>query len=312
MEPPVLTPPQHSVFPRASTAPSSVPPFVPPSSVADESTTGREQGPIVDTATTAATSGAATDLFRALGDSSMPPLILPLPPRAPQLRRLDTSAVDAIQSVVAAATWLHPSYAAGVNEALGMTLPAICAKAAAEEASHGRQLRQLDAELAAEKDAIEAHVRAFGSTLATRYDVIARGTERRAARQAEVDNVVAYLVRLFQLHEALDERERRLQAAVIAEETGSTASDHADRVHADEMALRDLVAEGERLVDTCPICHERMGGGPAGAASRIRCHHRFHVHCLAGWAESCVASERTPSCPLCRGPLGPPAVSAGT
>lgn len=311
-EQPVPQPPSQPVSLPASIEPSSVPLSVPPSSGADGSVAGHAQGPNVVAAAATAMAATAADLYGAQGAPSMPPLLLPLPPRAPQLRQLDTSAVDVIGCAAAAATWVHAPFAADVDEALHVTFPAICAQAATDEASHGEHLRQLDEELVREKNAIEAHVHAFGSALATRYEMIALETERRAAQQAEVDKVVAYLVRLLELNASLDLHQRRLHAAVAAEEAGTTASDHADRVRADEMALRGLVAERERLGDTCPICHDLLGVGSAGEVARLRCRHRFHAHCLADWAESCTANRRTPSCPLCRGPLASPTATAGT
>lgn len=157
-----------------------------------------------------------------------------------------------------------------------------------------------------------ACVRAFWDVLDARHEVLLRGAEHRAARQAEVDNVAAYLARLLELSISLSATERRLRSAAAAERRGATPADHEARVRADAAALVGLVSEQERLADTCPICYDLLGGDSPAAEvrPRIRCGHRFHAHCLAGWKESCHAGGRTPSCPLCRGPLTSPTATA--
>lgn len=202
--------------------------------------------------------------------------------------------------------------AADFREALYETYPRIRTQAAADEASLSRRLRRHDVELAAEKRAIEMHVRAFWDVLDARHEVLLRGAEHRAARQAEVDNVAAYLARLLELSISLSATERRLRSAAAAERRGATPADHEARVRADAAALVGLVSEQERLADTCPICYDLLGGDSPAAEvrPRIRCGHRFHAHCLAGWKESCHAGGRTPSCPLCRGPLTSPTATA--
>lgn len=143
--------------------------------------------------------------------------------------------------------------AADFREALYETYPRIRTQAAADEASLSRRLRRLDVELAAEKRAIEMHVRAFWDVLDARHEVLLRGAEHRAARQAEVDNVAAYLARLLELSISL-------RSAAAAERRGATPADHEARVRADAAALVGLVSEQERLADACPICYDLLGG----------------------------------------------------
>ncbi|KAK1858573.1 hypothetical protein I4F81_001174 [Pyropia yezoensis] len=100
-------------------------------------------------------------------------------------------------------------------------------------------------------------------------DVLLRGAEHRAARQAEVDNVAAYLARLLELSISLSATERRLRSAAAAERRGATPADHEARVRADAAALVGLVSEQERLADTCPICYDLLGGdSPAAEGGR--------------------------------------------
>lgn len=257
------------------------------------------------------------------------PLSLPLPPPPRPLRPLDTSAVDAIRRAAADTPWVvsrpHATQqvrsdragaadvAADFFRALADTYPSICARATADEASHVRRLRQLDATLAEEKRIIEAHVAAFWRTLDARHEVMVDGAARRATRQAEMDNVAAYLEQLLRVNATFTATEGRLRDAADAEVAGTTGGDHARRVAVDATALHGLIAERERLADTCPICHEPLRGGRGRdePPARIRCRHRFHTRCLVEWAESCAASGRTPSCPLCRGTLATPVAAAG-
>ncbi|GAB4840225.1 hypothetical protein Ancab_020990 [Ancistrocladus abbreviatus] len=58
---------------------------------------------------------------------------------------------------------------------------------------------------------------------------------------------------------------------------------------------------GEGAVDLCGICLSEIENGED--TREVRCHHRFHKGCHDRW----MSTGRT-TCPLCRGPLTPPAV----
>ena len=48
----------------------------------------------------------------------------------------------------------------------------------------------------------------------------------------------------------------------------------------------------------CPVCYENIG-----ITNRFQCSHRFCNSCTNNWLNTCILSNRSPDCPMCRSAL---------
>eukprot|EP00929_Paragymnodinium_shiwhaense_P061099 TRINITY_DN3050_c0_g2_i1.p1 TRINITY_DN3050_c0_g2~~TRINITY_DN3050_c0_g2_i1.p1 ORF type:complete len:450 (+),score=54.32 TRINITY_DN3050_c0_g2_i1:133-1482(+) len=78
-----------------------------------------------------------------------------------------------------------------------------------------------------------------------------------------------------------------------------------DAIYSCGLQYTSLCAEESEKPDeendeTCCICMDSLCFGVNRLPIRTKCGHSFHTHCLTSYCETSEASNRTPTCPVCR------------